>query len=423
MLGPSLFATLFATVALTTPPAVAGDDDPTSVVLAQADEGEGDDEDDDKKGKKKAPDEVEDYGGDEALDDFKDAGEPGDEEAVQRLQQEDALDSDEAEEQQLDDLDFGQDQEEVFNFSDEEETVPIGGPGQDTAKIYRTYLDGIEDLGPDEEIIQWERYLQEYPNSLFKDHIQRRIDELTEFQYSERLPGEEGFEGIVDAGRREIKLSLPRHMDGVDPRTKIRGGFEWGYPQFMGLTADYEHQIARQLSAHAGIVGRYEGFNVEIGGKYAVIKSARTNFLLTGLFDIHMNVGPVYPAFRPQIGVGKRFILADRALDLQATAGVDAQIRSDFSLIYLGGLNATFQASDKVSFFFEGTFAGKDMFWDAGGKNSTFFRFPVLTFGISFWADKKGKALAALAANAPIANAYWGYHFGGVQGDFAYYLR
>ncbi|MFH1466834.1 MAG: hypothetical protein ABIO70_20795 [Pseudomonadota bacterium] len=412
MIGLLSLTTLVATVAITAPPATAGDDDSPAIFLAQAD----DDEDD----KSKSDDD--DYGGDIDLGDFRDALEPGEEEDVQRMQQEDALDSDESEEQQLDDLDFGDDQEEVFDFSDDAESVPIGGPGQDTARIYRTYKEGIEDLGPDEEIIQWERYLQQYPNSLFKDHIQRRIDELTEFQYSERVPGAEGFEGIVDAGRREIKLALPRHLDSVDPRSKIRGGFEWGYPQFMGLQADYEHQIARQLSAHAGIVGRYEGFNIELGGKYALVKSARTNFLLTGLFDIHMNVGPVYPAFRPQIGAGKRFIVGGNPLDLQAVVGVDAQIRDDFSLVYLGGLNASYQASEKVSFFFEGTFTGKDMFWDSG-KNSTFFRFPVLTFGISFWADKNNKALAALAANAPIGNAYWGYHFGGVQGDFAYYLR
>jgi hypothetical protein len=420
MIGTLSLTALVATFALAAPPALADD---TAVPLAQADDEEGDEGDDEGDKKKKDEDE---YGGDEeSLDVFQEAAEPGDEQQVERMQQEDALESEEGEEQKLDDLDFGKDQEEVFDFNDEGEEIPIGGPGQDTARIYRTYKDGIEDLGPDEEVIQWERYLAKYPNSLFKDHIQRRIDELTEFQYSERMPGDEGFEGIVDAGRREIKLALPRHLESIDPRSKIRAGFEWGYPEYLSLVADYEGQIARQLSWHAGVVRRYTGFNIEAGAKYALIKSARTNFILTGIFDAHMNAGPVFPAVRPQIGVGKRFQIGDRALDLQAVAGVDAELRisEDMALLYLGGFSANFQASDKVSFYAESSFIAKDFFWDAEGKNSSFFRFPLLTFGISFWADKKGKALAAIGANAPYAYSYWGYHFGGVQGDFAYYLK
>jgi len=419
MIGMLSFTALIATVESSTAPAWAADEDPSAVFVVQADDEE---EDEDEKKKKDADE----YGGDEeSLDVFQEASEPGDGEQVERIQQEDALDSEEGEEQKLDELDFGKDQQEVYDFNDEGEEVPIGGPGQDTARIYRTYVEQLEDLGPDEEVIQWERYLSQYPNSLFKDHIQRRIDELTEFQYAERMPGEEGFEGIVDAGRREIKLALPRHLETVDPRSKLRAGFEWGFPEYLSLVADYERQIARQASWHAGVVRRYSGFNVEVGGKYAIIKSARTNFILTGILDAHLNAGPVFPAIRPQIGVGKRFPMGDRALDLQAVAGVDAELRisEDMALLYLGGFSATFQASDKVAFFAESSLVAKDVFWDAGGKNSGFFRFPVLTFGIQFWADKKGKALTAIAANAPFAYSYWGYHFGGVQGDFAYYLK
>ena len=419
MVGLLPCSLLLGALALDLFPAAAADpDDAPGVFLAQADE---DDEDDDEKKKSD-----EDYGGDEGdLDVFRDAEDAGGEEQVERMQQEDALESEDAEEQKLDDLDFGKDQEEVFDFNEEGEEVPIGGPGQDSARIYRAYLDGIEDLGPDEEIIQWERYLEKYPNSLFKDHIQRRVDELTEFQYSERVRGDEGFGGIVDAGRREIKLAQPRHLDSIDPRTKLRAGFEWGFPSYINLIADYEMQVARQFSWHAGVINRYSGFNIEAGAKYALIKSARTNFILTGMLDFHLNTLPTFPALRPQIGVGKRFAMGGvKALDLQATVGVDAELRisEQMALLYLAGLNANFRASERVAFFAETSFVGKDFFWDSG-KNSHFFRFPLLTFGITFWMDKKDKITSTIAANAPYAYSYWGYHFGGVMGDFHYFIK
>ena len=414
MTGMLTLTALLGTLAVTTQPALADMAPVTAVAFA--------DQDDDEEG----DEENLDYGGDDiSLDVFNDAldVQEGDEE-LERMKAEDALEAEEASEEALDDLDFGADQEDEFDFDDEEEAVPIGGPGQDTARIYRDFKDNIEDLGPDEEIIQWEQYLSQYPDSLFKDHIQRRVDELTEFQYSERVPGDldSGFSDIVDAGRREIRLATPRHLVSIDPRSKMRAGFEWGYPSYLNLFADYEAQIQRKWSWHVGIINRYTGWNVEGGTKYALIKSARTNFLLTGIFDFHLNTNPIFPAVRPQIGVGKRFIVAGQPLDLQMVGGVDIELRltEQMDFITVGGLNATYMASDKVAFFVESSVVAKDFFWDAG-INSSFFRFPLLTFGITFWAGQDNDISASIAANAPYAYNYWGHHFGGVMGDFNMY--
>ncbi len=419
MTGMLTLTALLGTLSLSSSPALADTALDSGAVLAFADQ------DDEEKKDEEEEDDL-DYGGDDIdLDVFNDSldMQEGDEE-LKRMQEEDALESEEASEQQLDDLDFGGDQEDEFSFEDEyEEQVEIGGPGQDTARIYRTYKENIEDLGPDEEIIQWEQYLEKYPNSLFRDHIQRRVDELTEFQYSERVPDDLDFEGIVDAGRREIQLAMPRHLSSIDPRSKLRGGFEWGFPEYLNLFADYEMQIQRKWSWHVGVVRRYTGWNIEAGTKYALIKSARTDFLLTGLFDIHLNTGPIFPALRPQIGVGKRFALGE-GLDVMAVGGVDAELRisEDMALVYIGGVNATFHASEKVAFFLESSITAKELFWDADGQNSSFFRFPLMTFGVTFWAGQKDNVSASIAANAPYAYSYWGYHFGGVMGDFAYWM-
>ncbi len=423
MTGMLTLTALLGTLSLSTRPALADvplSDDAIIVAFADQDDQDDDDKDDEEE-------EDLDYGGDSIdLDVFQDSldMEEGDE-AIRRMQQQDALESEESGEQQLDDLDFGGDQEDEFDFEDEyEEQVEIGGPGQDTARIYRAYSENIEDLGPDEEVIQWERYLEEYPNSLFRDHIQRRVDELTEFQYAERVPDDEGFESIVDAGRREIMLAMPRHLSPIDPREKLRGGFEWGFPEYLNLFIDYEMQIQRKWSWHVGVIRRYTGWNVEAGTKYALVKSARTNFILTGLLDFHLNTGPIFPALRPQMGVGKRITVGGMPIDLMAVGGVDVELRisEDMALVYVGGVNATFQASERVAFFLESSVTAKDLFWDAGGQNSGFFRFPLLTFGITFWAGEENNVTSSIAANAPYAYSYWGYHFGGVMGDFAYWM-
>jgi hypothetical protein len=406
---------LLGTLSLSVQPAAADTPLPPVALADQEDDSEGGDEDDSL-----------DYGGDDInLDVFGEALdlEEGDEE-IKRMQQEDALDAEEGSEEALDDLEFGgDDDEDEFLFEDEEESVPIGGPGQDTARIYREYKENIEDLGPDEEIIQWEQYLSQYPNTLFGDHIQRRIDDLTEFQYSERVPDDlDGFTDIVDAGRREIKLATPRHLTPIDPRNKVRAGFEWGFPEYMNLFADYEAQIQRKWSWHVGVMHRYTGWNIEGGTKYALVKSARTNFIVTGIFDVHLNADPIFPALRPQLGVGKRFIVGGQPLDLQVVGGVDAELRlsEQMALVYIGGFNGTYQASEKVAFFVESSIVAKDMFWDAG-INSGYFRFPLFTFGITFWAGEKNNITSSIAANAPYAYNYWGYHFGGVMGDFNMY--
>ncbi len=375
--------------------------------------------DDDEEEEDEKKDDDLDFGGDDLdLDVFKDAG-GEEEEKVKRLDQADTIEEEE-DESQLDDLDFGGDQEEVFDFEDDEEEVPIGGPGQDTARIYRDYKNNIEDLGPDEEIIQWERYLEDYPNSLFLDRIQARIDELSEAQYDERVPQDGKFEGVLDAGLREIGLSVPRQLEPIDPRTKIRAGFEWGFPEYINLMADFEYQIFRPWSVHGGVRNRFTGWNLELGTRYALIKSARTNFLLTGILDFHLNTLPLYPALRPQLGLGKRFLLGKKALDIQLQGGVDLELRLEgvpMGMVLIGGGNITYQASEKVFFFVEGIVRMKNLGWEDGGS----FRFPMACFGITFWMNQKNTNSASIAANAPFYTNYWGYHFGGVMGDFNFY--
>ncbi len=389
--------------------AVAAPVEEDPVALAQADD---DEESEEARKKRKAAGE---YGGDDAsLDVFQDEGEPV--APVRRIEESDSLQPDDEE---ADDEDYGGDREEKeFTFEDEEEeSVPIGGPGQDTAKIYRDFVEEMEDLGPDEEIIQWEDYLRKYPNSLFKDRILTRIDDISEAQYDERVPSSEGF-GDVDAGRREIRMAAPLHLEPIDPRTRLRAAFEWGYPEWVNLVADYERQLQRNWSVHGGVRRRYTGWSIELGSRYALVKSARTNTILTGILDVRGNTEPFFPTLRPQLGLGQRFSVKGSALDIQLVGGPDLQLHSGLHVHWLLGTNVTYAPSDRVAFFLETNVEAKDVLWE---EAESFFRFPIATFGITFALDKAAKKLGTVAANAPYASYYWGYHFGGVMGDFKLY--
>jgi hypothetical protein len=342
----------------------------------------------------------------------------GDVDVKKTLEDTDAPDDDE--------IPMGDDTQPALDFDDEDEedTSEAQQPGEDTASIYRAKIDEMKGWAADEEAMEWEQYLKRYPNSLFRSRIEARMDELGEKMFDQHLTA--STTGSTDAGERELFFATPLQLENLDPRSKLRFGFEWGFPQHFSLLADYEQQILRELSVHGGIRGRYAGTNFEAGVRYALVKSVRTQWLVTGVADFRYNFDPAYPAFRPQIGVGKRANVAD-GLDLQLEGGTDlAFASSGVSPRLVGGFNVTLHANRQVSVFIEGSSYMKDMFddtLDGGG-----FRFNVVSFGMQFVGVKgnrdtgKGVGLAKLAATAPVMTNYWGYHSGAVDADFNYYL-
>jgi hypothetical protein len=350
------------------------------------------------------------------IDLFKEPEEESQEPAEQRLQEGDKIEQPEP--QEGEEENYGGDKAAPkINFDEEEEpgTVPMNSVGQDNAKIYRDYKDKLQNIASDEEIISWEEYLKKYPHSLFKSQIQARIDDLSAGLFEERVPAGKG-PGGVDAGHREINLAAPLLLETIDPRTRVNAGFEIGFPNYFNVMFDYEHQIRREWSVHGGVRHRYTGWNIEAGTHYALVKSARTNTIVTGIFDVHANTLPFFPGIRPQVGFGKHFRVGG-GLDVQAEAGVDLAFQSPISLLYIGGANVTYHASKSVCFFAETSMTMKNLFWDQGGV----FRFDVATFGITFTLAKS--QFASLAANAPYSTNYWGYHFGSVMADYNYYVE
>lgn len=380
-------------------PALAGDDDPFD--LDEEDEDDKDDDKDDGKGKKS--------GGDDEIpapidpDDFED--DPDEDAPVKPADPDSEI--------RFDDDEFEEDAASATRQA-----------GEDDSKIYREAVAKMEGLSADEEALAWEKYLKKYPNSLFKARIAARMDELNQAMYDENL-GASSEGGLLDAGKAELKFAQPIMLDSIDPRTRLRVSAGFGVPAYPFGLLDYEHQILRQLSVHGGLARRYTGASVELGGKYALIKSARTNMLLTGMVDFRMNVAPVvFPALKPTVGFGKRFDVLD-GLDVDVQVGSDLSFYGGgFSPRLIGGANVTLMPTETVRVYMETSTYMKDLLADPAADLHGSFRFNVVTFGLKFlW--RKGKttdlAEAGLGASVPYTSNYWAYHFGSIVLDGIYY--
>ncbi len=317
---------------------------------------------------------------------------------------------------------------EELRFDDEDEDDPTGlqvqQEGEDTARIYRAALEQNSELGPDEEALAWERYLQKYPRSLFRQRIETRMDEVNQELYDDYI--EESVR-TTDAGKSEIRFTQPMFLESIDPRSKLRAGFEWGYPDWVNLMADLEWQLMREWSVHGGLRQRYTGYNLELGTKYAIVKSSRMGLLVTAIGDFRLNLNPSHPGLRPQLGVGKRFKMGDQFLDAMFQAGSDLAIMNidgstGISPRLVGGANLSFAASDEVRVFFESSSYMKDL----GHDDIESFRFNQVSFGIRYVKRKsksKEKFDMGVGAAAPYTINYWRYHFGEIGADVNYYLN
>lgn len=325
-----------------------------------------------------------------------------------------------------------EDDGEEFQFEDElleqeeGEEVKTRGPGEDTASIYREALEEYSRMGPDEEALAWERYLKKWPNSIFKDRVEQRLDELNEELYEGRLDA--SYRRTADAGKSELLFAQPLLLENIDPRSKIRVGFEWGIPSYVNFIADYEHQLWREFSVHGGFRNRYTGQTFEGGARYAIVKSARTKLLVTAIGDFRYNLNPAFPALRPQLGLGKQIDIGDTRIDINLQGGSEMALIPNkagdtvFDPRWIGGGNIMIVPNETVRAFIEAS-----TYMKAGGDNDTVngFAFNQVSVGIKFVQRRsktEEKLSTGLAASVPYLQRYWGYHSGSIAGDLNFFL-
>jgi len=304
--------------------------------------------------------------------------------------------------------------------------------GADSEAIYRRTFDRLSRMPPDEELLGWEEYLATYPNSVFRARIEGRMKELEAEMYAVRQPASGSSTGEVDAQDQQIDFAHAMQLNQLNPRSRLQVGFEWGLTDYMNLFADYEKAFGQRISAHAGIRRRYSGFGLELGPRFALVKSPRTMTIVSIWPDIHVNLNPAFPAFAPKIGAGKRF----GKLDAQVQGGVDLEVRSENDLTggtttklrtrYSGGVSLFYAASETVGFFGEAYLNLRPVAADAAFDGST-FNFHVVSFGLKFFPGIKSrpgeKPLEVnTGATVPVAQNYWQYHYGSIMGQVNYYM-
>lgn len=290
---------------------------------------------------------------------------------------------------------------------------PVSG---DTAEVYRRTLSTTVGMDVDDEMQVWEQYLQTFPNSAFRKQIEARLTVLEDELYRAARPGG-GDEPKVDAQDQQMAFSQALLLESINPRQRIHVLLEWGLPDWANLAAGYEHPIGKKFSVLGQFRRRFTGPSLEAGVRWALVKSQRTQTLVTVLFDVHMNLAPAFIGFRPQLAVGKAF----GPLEIQAQGGIDLSPRSEIDIRGIGGLHLSYRAADAVGLFAETSLLIKNKSGAAGP-----FRFNQIAFGMRFYPLRKAKkpdnTEINIGAAIPYSSAYWRYHFGAVVGQANLYL-
>ena len=319
----------------------------------------------------------------------------------------------------LDNIEENEDELEGFQDGTDEDGEPLpdllGEDGQmpasqsnDSAQIYRDTAEEAESLAADEQIQLWEQYLTDYPNTPFRERISRRIADLEIDLYDTRIGGGEG---AVDAMDLELNFAQSNLLESIDPRTRLRAGVELGLPNYFNPHLDYQHAFNRKFAIHIGARQRYTGYGIEPGVRWALIKSTRTQSILTFQGDLHVNANPAWFGLRPGLAFGKRF--GDK-LDAQFQAGTELELRSVLGMRILGGMAAHYAASDTVQIFLEADAHMKGLTRDGG-----FFRFNVMSFGMKFYPKRSDDGVdpnsdVNMGATVPYSYNYWQFNYGSV---------
>lgn len=311
---------------------------------------------------------------------------------------------------------------------DERTDAELLGPGVDNAEIYRAQEKAVSNLPSDEEVMAWDAYLAKYPESIYRKRIEDRVDALVEEQFRMRI--EDPHSGSGDADDEELPFVVPLQLANVNPRTKAQVGLDFGFPTYRALTADFEYAFLRNVSAHAGVNGRYSGWSFDVGARYAFVKSTRLKFIATLIADIGVNFNQrvqtrqegvnadpnrIFFQARPQLAFGK--IIGPAQILL--TIGGDIGSRPHTQQAIIGGAHVGVRIAPPVGVFVETDFYVRGL-----GRETSPFTFDVLSFGFKFYPMVKRKddpLEVGMAGHMPYATQYLQPYVGAVQVQGVYY--
>ncbi len=372
-------------------------------------------------------DDIDDFEFDEPVDLPKEEDEdseeekPGDEEEKPETAEPPPLDETDTE---ILDTEFEDAEDEVDLLQDDPEEIE---GDDDTEADYRETLARARDLPPDGAIEELRSYLARFPETIYRSDIEERIDRLFDQLYAEgrQAPGSED-DGPVDALRQEIEFSQGLLLDNINPRSRLQGAVAFGAPVYIDGGIDYEHAFSRRVSLHGGLRGRFGDFGIEAGPRFALVKSAKSQTLLTLSIDGRLSVGPLYPAVRPILGFGKKF----GSVQVQLQGGPELEIRNvdgpTLQVQYTGGAQVQWSANDRVAVFAETLLLFKPQGPD-GAFAGGLFSFNAVSLGLTFYPQldrsrPEERDLEAKVGGAlPVASQYYQFYLGSINAQVNYF--
>lgn len=323
-----------------------------------------------------------------------------------------------------------EDEEDILIEDDEEPLVR-----QDNAKIYRLFKEEVAGLPELEEIDAWYGYLDEYPETMYRTEIIRRIKALESGALDEAEDDAPEWESEAEDGRgakyEEMPFLEPFNFLSLNTRSKVHLQIAYGYASMFNYDFGVEYALRRNFSifGHARHWGHGIGFTADLGAKYAVVKDVRTG----GLFVVgaHLKAG-ADPGLKigvdPFIGLG--VCPLDKPVSLQFEVGFDMRF-TPWHWDAHAGLNLSIKASDGVAIFFEGTGhnyvrkvlrydvpAGEECGDEAGDEHCIveYFGFYEAAAGVKFFPRENIEV--TVAARAPFFYRKWQHYHpagGGAQ--------
>ena len=296
--------------------------------------------------------------------------------------------------------------------------------GEDDADIFRAQQQSVQDFPPDEEVMSWEAYLETYPASVFRERIDERITELMKLQQRARI---DIADDRVDAQDQEIVLVQALGFSNVNPRTRATVGIDFGIPNFVGGQFDFEYAFMREFSAHAGVNRKFSGWGLDVGARWAFVKSTKAQLVSSLSLDTRVGlpggISSVHARFLPAWSIGKRF----GSVQLLAQLGADIETRPGATVGVFGGMHVTYRAAPTVGIFVETNAylrnLGRVVPLEGGGAG--IFTFDQIGFGLKFYPGMRNRNDDPLeltaGANMPFYRNYLGYYEGAVSAQAVFY--
>jgi hypothetical protein len=252
---------------------------------------------------------------------------------------------------------------------------------------------------------------------MYLEDIQTRLKvlEMRLYDSDEPIIDEEA-EAEIQAKEAEMLLVRPHAFYGAN--TRSGGGLQAriGVDGHFGYDLGFEYALRRQISAFANLHNRIrqsEGLplNFEVGGKFAVLKSANRGLLLSVGLSLRVGFdqgtgfrsgGMLFAAFG---------WLPSEVGQLQVLFGAEMPFTPASTLAYRGGLHGSFRLSELLGLAVETSVRARPRAHDGTfgtypGQRSNAFVFAEGSVGLLIFPWKDNMEVR-IGATVPYVTSYW----------------